>query len=92
MSRRTCVHEEFLVFPSGQHYHAQLYAMRAPEVILGRACTKLSQVWVIGVMLLCCIEPRILGIWVSPYYIINEPVVNGKDRKTVSPLAHSYAE
>jgi serine/threonine protein kinase len=46
--------------------------MRAPEVFLGHAYTKISQVWAIAATLLCWIKPGILGIWDSPHYLINE--------------------
>ena len=46
--------------------------MRAPEVFLGQACTKPSQVWAVTAMLLCWINPGILGAWDSPYPFINE--------------------
>ena len=46
--------------------------MRAPEVFLGHAYTKPSQVWAIAATLLCWIKPGILGVWDSPHWLINE--------------------
>ncbi|KXG53972.1 uncharacterized protein PGRI_010220 [Penicillium griseofulvum] len=61
-----------LVVPVGELFHAQPYAMRAPEVFLGKVCTELSQVWAIGAMLLCWIKPGVLGAWGCPFPLINE--------------------
>lgn len=41
-----------IVVPVGYLFHAQPYAMRAPEVFLGQACTEQSQVWAVAAMLL----------------------------------------
>jgi hypothetical protein len=41
-----------IVFPSGQRINVQPFAMRAPEVFLGKACTGPSQVWAIAAMVL----------------------------------------
>ncbi|KAJ5868717.1 hypothetical protein N7534_003270 [Penicillium rubens] len=49
----------------------QPYAMRAPEVFLGKACTELSQVWAVAAMLLCWIKPGVLGAWDSPLLLLN---------------------
>ena len=46
--------------------------MRAPEVFLGQACTKKSQIWAIAAMLLCWIKPGILGAGDSPHPFLNE--------------------
>lgn len=46
--------------------------MRAPEVFLGQACTKPSQVWAVAAMLLCWIKPGVLGVWDSPHPLVNE--------------------
>lgn len=46
--------------------------MRAPEVFLGKACTEPSQVWAVAAMLLCWLKPGVLGVWDSPYPLINE--------------------
>ncbi|KAL6705598.1 hypothetical protein ACN47E_006545 [Coniothyrium glycines] len=61
-----------LVFPSGQRFFVQPFAMRAPEVYLGHACTSSSQVWAIAATLLCWIRPRILGVSDSPHSLIHE--------------------
>ncbi|KAF2870953.1 hypothetical protein BDV95DRAFT_628872 [Massariosphaeria phaeospora] len=61
-----------LVFPVGERAHAQPLAMRAPEVFLGQACTGPSQVWAVAAMLLCWIQPGILGASDSPSSWINE--------------------
>ncbi|KAK0706671.1 hypothetical protein B0T26DRAFT_680324 [Lasiosphaeria miniovina] len=37
-----------LAFASGDRINVQPFAMRAPEVFLGQACTELAQVWVVG--------------------------------------------
>ena len=42
-----------IVFPSGRRINVQPFAMRAPEVFLGKACTGPSQVWAIAAMVLC---------------------------------------
>lgn len=60
------------VVPAGYLLNAQPYAMRAPEVFLGRACIEVSQVWALAAMLLCWIKPGILGEWDSPHPLINE--------------------
>ncbi|KAF1950008.1 kinase-like protein [Byssothecium circinans] len=62
-----------LVVPAGHLFNAQPYAMRAPEVFLGQACTQPSQVWAVAAMLLCWIKPRVLGVGDSPHPFINEP-------------------
>ncbi|KAL4782105.1 hypothetical protein BJX76DRAFT_349646 [Aspergillus varians] len=61
-----------LVVPTGTLFNAQPYAMRAPEVYLGQACTAPSQIWAVAAMLLCWVKPGILGAWDSPHFIINE--------------------
>ncbi|KAJ9302768.1 hypothetical protein DTO271G3_142 [Paecilomyces variotii] len=61
-----------LVFPAGHRLNAQPYAMRAPEVFLGQPCTAPSQVWAVAAMLLCWIDPGVLGAWDSPHPLINE--------------------
>ncbi|KAJ5795040.1 hypothetical protein N7457_001639 [Penicillium paradoxum] len=61
-----------LVVPVGELLNAQPYAMRAPEVFLGEACTESSQVWAVAAMLLCWIKPGVLGAWDSPHPLINE--------------------
>ncbi|KAE8353223.1 hypothetical protein BDV28DRAFT_157211 [Aspergillus coremiiformis] len=61
-----------LVVPVGSLFNAQPYAMRAPEVFLGQACTEPSQVWAVATMLLCWIKPGILGAWNSPHPLLNE--------------------
>ncbi|KAB8270697.1 kinase-like domain-containing protein, partial [Aspergillus minisclerotigenes] len=61
-----------LVVSGGSLSNAQPYAMRAPEVFLGQACTEPSQVWAVATMLLCWIKPGILGAWDSPHPLINE--------------------
>ncbi|KAE9980579.1 hypothetical protein EG328_000216 [Venturia inaequalis] len=61
-----------LVFPAGHRFEAQPYAMRAPEVFLGQACTEPSQVWAVAAMLLCWIKPGILGAWDSPHFLIDK--------------------
>lgn len=61
-----------LVYPANYIFSAQPYAMRAPEVFLGQACTEPSQVWTVAAMLLCWIKPGVLGAWDSPHYLINE--------------------
>ncbi|KAK2764424.1 hypothetical protein FQN54_009118 [Arachnomyces sp. PD_36] len=61
-----------LVVPAGSLFNAQPYAMRAPEVFLGEACTEPSQVWAVAAMLLCWIKPGVLGPWNSPHYLVNE--------------------
>lgn len=60
------------VFPVGDRIKVQPYAMRAPEVFLGQACTGPSQVWAIAAMLLCWIKPGVLGAGDSPHFLINE--------------------
>ncbi|XHF99305.1 hypothetical protein AWENTII_002812 [Aspergillus wentii] len=61
-----------LVVPVGNLFNAQPYAMRAPEVFLGQACTEPSQVWAVAAMLLCWIKPDVLGVWDCPHYLVNE--------------------
>ncbi|OQE66662.1 hypothetical protein PENNAL_c0182G01546 [Penicillium nalgiovense] len=61
-----------LVVPVGELFNAQPYAMRAPEVFIGNACTEPSQVWAVAAMLLCWIKPGVLGVWDSPHPLINE--------------------
>lgn len=61
-----------IVFPAGHRLNAQPYAMRAPEVFLGQPCTAPSQVWAVAAMLLCWINPGVLGAWDSPHPLINE--------------------
>ncbi|KAJ6118792.1 hypothetical protein N7471_013412 [Penicillium samsonianum] len=61
-----------LVVPVGELLNAQPFAMRAPEVFLGEACTEPSQVWAVAAMLLCWIKPGVLGAWDSPHPLINE--------------------
>ncbi|KAF3020835.1 hypothetical protein E8E15_006980 [Penicillium rubens] len=61
-----------LVVPVGELFNAQPYAMRAPEVFLGNACTEPSQVWAVAAMLLCWIKPGVLGVWDSPHPLLNE--------------------
>ncbi|KAJ5908739.1 hypothetical protein N7495_001421 [Penicillium taxi] len=61
-----------LVVPIGDFYNVQPYAMRAPEVFLGQACTGPSQVWAIAAMLLCWIKPGVLGAHDCPDYFIND--------------------
>ncbi|KAL3477402.1 hypothetical protein BJX99DRAFT_269811 [Aspergillus californicus] len=61
-----------LVVPAGRLFNAQPYSMRAPEVFLGQACTKLSQVWAIAAMLLCWIKPGTFGVRDSPHSLLNE--------------------
>ncbi|RAK84363.1 hypothetical protein BO79DRAFT_158633 [Aspergillus costaricaensis CBS 115574] len=61
-----------LVVPSGSLCNAQPYAMRAPEVFLGQACAEPSQVWAVAAMLLCWINPGVLGVWNSPHPFIND--------------------
>ncbi|KAJ5788921.1 uncharacterized protein N7518_005932 [Penicillium psychrosexuale] len=61
-----------LVIPVGELFNAQPYAMRAPEVFLGQVCTELSQVWAVAAILLYWIKPGILGVWDSPYPLLNE--------------------
>ncbi|KAJ5202317.1 hypothetical protein N7449_004396 [Penicillium cf. viridicatum] len=60
------------VVPVGELFNAQPYAIRAHEVFLGKACTEPSQVWAVAVMLLCWLKPGVLGVWDSPYPLINE--------------------
>lgn len=60
------------VVPAGYLFNAQPYAMRAPEVFLGQACTKPSQVWAIAAMLLCWMKPGVLGAGDSPHPFVNE--------------------
>ena len=60
------------VVRDGHLCNAQPYAMRAPEVFLGEACSKKSQVWAIAAMLLCWIKPGILGAGDSPHPLLNE--------------------
>ncbi|CAG8906065.1 unnamed protein product [Penicillium egyptiacum] len=60
------------VVPVGELLNAQPYAIRAPEVFLGKACTEPSQVWAVAAMLLCWIKPGVLGAWDSPHPLINE--------------------
>ncbi|KAK4861534.1 hypothetical protein LT330_003569 [Penicillium expansum] len=62
-----------LVVPVDHLYNAQPYAMRAPEVFLGQACTEPSQVWAVAAMLLCWIKPGVLGMWGSYHPLINVP-------------------
>jgi serine/threonine protein kinase len=61
-----------IVFPAGSRFDAQPYAMRAPEVFLGQACTEPSQVWAVAAMLLCWIKPGVLGVWDSPHSLIDK--------------------
>ncbi|KAG4440058.1 hypothetical protein IFR05_004451 [Cadophora sp. M221] len=61
-----------LVFPAGHRYEVQPYAMRAPEVFLGHACSEPSQFWAVAAMLLCWIKPGVLGAWDSPHLLINK--------------------
>lgn len=61
-----------IVFPAGDRVKVQPYAMRAPEVFLGQACTGPSQVWAVAAMLLCWIKPGVLGEWDSPHPFVNE--------------------
>ncbi|KAJ6126017.1 hypothetical protein N7471_010510 [Penicillium samsonianum] len=61
-----------LVVPVGELFNAQPYAMRAPEVFLGKPCTEPSQVWAVAAMLLCWVKPGVLGAWDSPHPLINE--------------------
>ncbi|KGO73366.1 hypothetical protein PITC_086540 [Penicillium italicum] len=61
-----------LVVPVSELFNAQPYAMRAPEVFLGKACTEPSQVWAVAAMLLCWIKPGVLGVGDSPHPLINE--------------------
>ncbi|KAF2816716.1 uncharacterized protein BDZ99DRAFT_375363 [Mytilinidion resinicola] len=61
-----------LVVPAGHFFNAQPYAMRAPEVFLGQACTKPSQIWAVAAMLLCWIKPGVLGAGDSPHPFVNE--------------------
>ncbi|PWY66567.1 hypothetical protein BO83DRAFT_451749 [Aspergillus eucalypticola CBS 122712] len=56
-----------LVVPSGSLLNELPYAMHAPEVFLGHACAKPSQVWAVAAMLLCWINPGVLGVWDSPH-------------------------
>ncbi|KAI1502223.1 hypothetical protein F5X99DRAFT_408402 [Biscogniauxia marginata] len=56
-----------LVFSAGRRINAQPYAMRAPEVFLGEACTEPSQVWAVAAMMLCWIKPHVLGADVGPH-------------------------
>ncbi|PYH46601.1 uncharacterized protein BP01DRAFT_338092 [Aspergillus saccharolyticus JOP 1030-1] len=60
------------VFPAGSRFNCQPYAMRAPEIFLGQACTGPSQVWAIAAMLLSWIRPGILGAWDSPSKFIDD--------------------
>ncbi|KAL3485505.1 hypothetical protein BJX62DRAFT_229453 [Aspergillus germanicus] len=53
-------------------FHAQPYAMRAPEAFLGQACTAPSLMWAIAAMLLCWIKPGVLGMWDSPHPLLNK--------------------
>ncbi|KAF1991508.1 hypothetical protein K402DRAFT_126811 [Aulographum hederae CBS 113979] len=61
-----------LVFPAGQRYNAQPYAMRAPEVFVGQPCTEPSQVWAVAAMLLCWIKAGVMGQWDSPHWLIDD--------------------
>ncbi|KAE8154171.1 hypothetical protein BDV25DRAFT_136098 [Aspergillus avenaceus] len=61
-----------LVVPVGSLFNAQPYAMRAPEVFLGQACTEPSQVWAVAALLLCWIKPGVLGTWKSPHPLLRE--------------------
>jgi serine/threonine protein kinase len=64
--------DKLTVVPAGYLFNAQPYAMRAPEVFLGQACTKPSQVWAVAAMLLCWIKPGVLGAGDSPHPYVNE--------------------
>ncbi|KAH7351217.1 kinase-like domain-containing protein [Rhexocercosporidium sp. MPI-PUGE-AT-0058] len=70
-----------LVFPAGHRYEAQPYAMRAPEVFLGHACTESSQVWAVAAVLLCWIKPGVLGAWDSPHCLINKAWSMAKSKR-----------
>ncbi|KAF1841096.1 uncharacterized protein K460DRAFT_398954 [Cucurbitaria berberidis CBS 394.84] len=61
------------VYPAGDRIKVQPFAMRAPEVYLGKACTEPSQVWAVAAMLVCWIKPSILGVQDSPHFLLNEP-------------------
>jgi serine/threonine protein kinase len=61
-----------IVVPAGHLRKAQPYAMRAPEVFLGHACTEPCQIWAIAAMLLVWIKPGILGAWRSPHWLIDD--------------------
>ncbi|KAK3296143.1 uncharacterized protein B0H64DRAFT_374272 [Chaetomium fimeti] len=61
-----------VLFPSGQRINVQPFAMRAPEVFLGNACTGPSQVWATAAMILCWVKPGILGAWDSIHPLLNE--------------------
>ncbi|CAG8937788.1 unnamed protein product [Penicillium salamii] len=67
--------------PVGNLFHAQPYAMRAPEVFLGQACTEPSQVWAVAAMLLCWIKPGVLGIWNNPLPVTNAAWCMAKIRR-----------
>ena len=45
--------------------------MRAPEVLLGQACTEPSQIWAVAAMLLYWIKPGVLGAWDCPRSLLN---------------------
>ncbi|KKZ61070.1 hypothetical protein EMCG_04314 [[Emmonsia] crescens] len=60
------------VFQAGSRIQAQPFAMRAPEVWQGQACTEPSQVWALAAMLLCWIKPGILGTPGCPMPLLNE--------------------
>ena len=45
--------------------------MRAPEVLLGQACTEPSQIWAVAAMLLYWIKPGVLGTWRCPHSLLN---------------------
>ncbi|KAM3422435.1 hypothetical protein BST61_g2785 [Cercospora zeina] len=45
----------------GSAYECQPFAMRAPEVWRGLACTRQSEVWALAALLLSWMNPRILG-------------------------------
>lgn len=61
-----------IVVPVGTLYNAQPHAMRAPEVLLGKACREPSQVWATAATLLFWIMPGIVGVWDSPHVSVNE--------------------
>lgn len=60
------------VFQAGSRFSAQPFAMRAPEVWQGQACTEPSQVWALAAMLLCWIKPGVLGTPGCPMPLLNE--------------------
>lgn len=46
--------------------------MRAPEVFIGQPVAAPSAIWAVAAMVICWINPRILGILDCPHWLIND--------------------